>query len=270
MPSSASGAHAREHRDAGLGRRVDRVDRHREQRRHRRGVDDRSPTTATHGRDDQTRAEDNAAQVDVHDPQQRLWRDVGPERLAADETGVVVEDVDATVLGLGGGEQRFERTRLRDVGAGEGRGAPTSCTRPTVSAPPTSSMSATTTAVPSFAKASAVARPMPDPAPVTTATFPRSSNCLVASAPASRPPVTPPLHLLSGRFRSGVPTVRSRLRSSWLVASARVPRSRLLGKSLSHGARTRSSSSSCFQAGGSARSWATDRRSRSSRAAVER
>ena len=87
---------------------------------------------------------------------------------------------------------------------------PTSCTSPTVSSPPTSSTSATTTRCPRFANASAVARPMPDPAPVTTATLPRSSKCLVAFAPASRPsghasaaPLVWPLPLWASHSRTG-------------------------------------------------------------------
>ena len=42
----------------------------------------------------------------------------------------------------------------------------------TVSSPPARSMSATATVAPSAANATAVARPMPDDAPVTSATFP--------------------------------------------------------------------------------------------------
>ncbi len=53
---------------------------------------------------------------------------------------------------------------------------PASWIMPTVSLPPASSMSATTTDAPSAANASAVARPIPEPAPVTTATFPCTST----------------------------------------------------------------------------------------------
>ena len=50
--------------------------------------------------------------------------------------------------------------------------------RATVSRPPSSEMSATVTAAPSLANSRAVARPMPEPAPVISATLPDSFTVL--------------------------------------------------------------------------------------------
>src|SRR5439155_12113959 len=65
---------------------------------------------------------------------------------------------------------------------------PDTLIRPTGPSPPSVSMSATTTRAPCSAKCRADARPIPDAAPVTIATFP--SNCIIG--PPSQPlPVHP-------------------------------------------------------------------------------
>src|SRR4051794_7609527 len=53
---------------------------------------------------------------------------------------------------------------------------------PEVASPPSASRSTTTTLAPDFAKASAVARPMPFAAPVISATLPVKSSSIVASS----------------------------------------------------------------------------------------
>src|SRR3954453_20771444 len=63
---------------------------------------------------------------------------------------------------------------------------------PAVASPPSLSRSTTTTFAPDFAKASAVARPMPFPAPVISATFPVKSISIASSLLARQADYLPP------------------------------------------------------------------------------
>lgn len=79
---------------------------------------------------------------------------------------------------------RFETSARANVAA-----PPAAATCLVVSWPPASVTSATTTLASSHAKISAAARPIPDPPPVTSATF-----------PATRPGTLPPFRLVCATF----------------------------------------------------------------------
>ena len=83
-------------------------------------------------------------------------------------------DFKATELLLGEGDHAARVGLGGHVGAEERRPPPSDPISPTVPEPPSSSMSATTTRAPSWASLRATALPIPAPAPVTMATFPRT------------------------------------------------------------------------------------------------
>src|SRR5262245_7503218 len=95
---------------------------------------------------------------------------------------------------------------------------PAASTSRTVSSPPAASTSATVTAAPSRAKPSAVARPMPAPPPVTSATLPSRSPTPPPRAPAAyhRPPLLP----AALREDAALPAARDRLVEADLAAVA--------------------------------------------------
>ena len=110
----------------------------------------------------------------------------------AGDAGVVEGEVEPAVGGDRRRDQGLDRGGVGHVGGDEERLAAGGLDLVAVSRPPATAMSATTTRAPSRAKASAVARPMPDPPPVTSATLPSNCPTTMSSSPASRKRLAPP------------------------------------------------------------------------------
>ena len=154
-----------------LGRVVGGLTRDGEDAEKAGDVDDVAVAGLDEVREERLRAVDDAPEVDVHHAFDVLERgdldvaDVGDAR-------IVVDLVDLAEVGLDlvGVEQ--ERFALGDVEAVGLRRAPMAARRSSVTARPSASTSLIATLAPDRPSSRASAWPMPEPAPVTTQTFP--------------------------------------------------------------------------------------------------
>ena len=204
---------AREADHARLGRRVDDRALRADAARLGGDVDDRAAAAlAACRRQHRVRDGDRAAQVDAEDevPQRLVGVDEEGEAVGA---GVVDEHVDRAELALG--LRRPPDRHRRRVGDVELRRARPSIS-PATSRAPSRSRSATATRAPSAASRRAVAAPIPDAPPVTSAIRPSSR---MAAQPIRPPPRMPRCH---GR-RSSARPARSASGLALRLAAAGVP-----------------------------------------------
>ena len=131
--------------------------------------------------------EKRAGQVDVDDAPPDVVLELGETLvLRVDEVdvrGAVVEDVDPAEAGDRVGDELLHELGRRDVDCIATAVPPLSVIDEATASARSSAMSETTTDAPSAAIAAAPARPMPDPPPTTSATFPSSR---AVTAPPSR------------------------------------------------------------------------------------
>ena len=176
-----------------LGRVVGRLARHREQPEHAGDVDDVPVAGGDQVRKERLGAVDHAPEVDVHHPFDVLelaGLDVAGER----DAGVVVDLVDRAEVLVDRVGVRLECLALGDVHRSAFTGAPMAFSRSSVTARPSVSTSLIASLAPERPSSMARAWPIPDPAPVTTATFPAkpsmsaTPSCQLTRNEASRYP----------------------------------------------------------------------------------
>ena len=161
-----------DHRRLGRGVRLRAVAA--EESRHRRGADDRAAATLRlqHARA-VLHAEEHAAQQHAHGEVPVLDLDVRDRTDGARHARVVEDAVEAAPGRAAPARSRPAPAlprRRRCAGTASGRACPSCSARATVSSPVSAFRSATSTDAPSRRKRRTVARPMPFPPPVTTAT----------------------------------------------------------------------------------------------------